>query len=429
MEGSRPPTVLVVEDEPDLASLFREILEAEGFVVLVARDGAHALSILSACTVALIVTDLMMPVMDGFDFLRVFQAGPAPRAPVIATSALCDYLPKAIELGAAEAYEKTAVFAILPQRVRALLAGRPEPRPVIAPPAAGDESGRLRAILDLRLDQPPLGDALHAFTQQVARVFEVPVCLVSIVTCDRQYWTAFCGLPDDLAEARGTPREHSFCTHAVVARAALVVQDTVLNPFFQDNPLVRERGLRFYAGVPVTARTGEVLGTLCLLDFRPRTFTHFDLELLSVLAKRVMAEIDWREQKLRPDAPFSAFRYLTCFDEALGVLGREIFLDVLRVEACRALSRSEPLTVVVLATTELEMERAARALTTVFPRGLCGRLGVARLGMAVMGTPTSEAEELARAAFDAPAVIRAAEVVPPAHTVAARLEALEASLP
>jgi GAF domain-containing protein len=62
----------------------------------------------------------------------------------------------------------------------------------------------------------------------------------------------------------------------VAARAALVVQDTLDNPFFRDNILVRAKGLRFYAGVPLISRHGEALGTLCVLDQHARTFTHKD---------------------------------------------------------------------------------------------------------------------------------------------------------
>jgi GAF domain-containing protein len=276
-----------------------------------------------------------------------------------------------------------------------LLEGRTAPIP--PPVTTSDERDRLLAVLELKLDEPAPTAAMNAFVSRVALIFDVPICLVSIVTRDRQYWHAFCGLPPDLEAARGTPRDDSFCTHAVAANAALVVQDAHENPFFVDNSIVLERGLRFYAGVPITHRFGHVLGTLCLLDTKPRSFTRFDLDLLGILAKRIAAELEWREKRSSPRTPTAAFRYLTWLDEELDVLGREAFVEALQVESLRAGERHAELALGVVAAADGQLRAIVDELRSAFPRALVGRLGWARIGVLAFGERAESIERRLRA--------------------------------
>ncbi|GEJ57877.1 response regulator [Anaeromyxobacter diazotrophicus] len=397
MSEQRKPLVLVVEDDPEIAAIETESLEAEGYTVLTARHGRHALDLLAAAEPAVIVLDLMMPEMDGLAFLREYALRPGRRAPVLAASAFDGYLATALELGAAVALAKPFDLDAFLRQVNALARGAAPDRPA-ARPIPLDEGQRLRAVLELELDRPSPTGALDAFAKRVAAIFDVPVCLVSIVLRDQQYWHAHCGLPDDLALARGTPRDDSFCTHAVVARAALVVLDTRENPFFSSNVLVRERGLRFYAGVPLVSRGGLALGTLCLLDFKPRPFTAFDLELLSVLARRVLAELEWRERHQRPGQPESAFSSLAWLDRELHVLGREAFSQALQVSSLRAAERRQALALAVLAPEPARLGETVAALKAAFPRALAGRLGPALLGVLLPDARRTDALERVRAA-------------------------------
>lgn len=378
--------VLCVEDELDIAMLTREMLEQEGMRVTLARDGAEALAQLDHLSPDVIVTDLMMPVLDGFAFLARYRERPGHHAPVVAVSAFTAYLETARSLGADAVLAKPFDIDDLVRVVRGLAKGR---RAASTTRRANpeEEARRLAAVLELALEQP-MPPEFDAFTRRVAAIFDVPICLVSIVTEDRQYWSAFCGLPEDLAKASGTPRRISFCTHAVAARAALVVQDTLENPFFRDNPLVRTRGLRFYAGVPLSDHQGNALGTLCLIGFEPRPFTHFDLELLGVLAERVSAEIEEREHDRTPTAPASAFPRLGLVDRELGIFGRRLFASIVAAQAARHADARQPLTLALLAVAPDRLEHVLRTLEGALPTAEFGRLATGRLAVVTPGLPT-----------------------------------------
>lgn len=118
------------------------------------------------------------------------------------------------------------------------------------------------------------------------------MALVSLVDSDRQWFKSRLGLA-----VCQTPREVSFCAHALSGDRALVVSDATLDPRFADNPLVTgEPGLRFYAGAPLVTGTGYVLGTLCVLDVVPRALSGLQVEHLTALARQVVSQLELRRQ-------------------------------------------------------------------------------------------------------------------------------------
>jgi CheY-like chemotaxis protein len=418
--------VLIVEDDAELAELANDVLGMEGFVAASATNGRDALALLDAgLSPAVIVCDLMMPVLDGFGFIAEHRRRPPPRAPVLAVSAFEGYLDRAESAGFAATLAKPYQLEDLVAIVKALAAGQAPPRRRGA--VRRDESMRLAEIALLALDRPAPTPALDAFAARTARVFEVSIALVSIITADRQYWHASCGLPDDLAKARGSPRDMSFCAHAVAARSALVVQDAAENPYFVDNRFVRERGLRFYAGVPLLSRSGEPLGTFCLLDWTPRAFGRIELELLAVLAQRVVAELEHRERALRPGAPSVAFRHADAWDAELDLLCRTLLEEVARLEALRASARRWPLSLAVAAVPEVDAARATVAALGALPAAHLGRLGRARLGVVAPGLDAAALRAALVGACGPRARIEATDVDRP-DSGAALLGAVEARL-
>ncbi|WP_162527306.1 GAF domain-containing protein [Sphingomonas solaris] len=149
-----------------------------------------------------------------------------------------------------------------------------------------DEAARLGALHALGLLDTPPEERFDRLTRLAAALFRVPVAVISLVDADRQWFKSTTGT--DLCE---TPRESSFCAHAVAARAMLVVPDTFADTRFRDNPLVTaDPRIRFYAGAPIHAPDGQPIGTLCILDTRPRDLSEAERGQLSDLAATVEAE-------------------------------------------------------------------------------------------------------------------------------------------
>lgn len=127
------------------------------------------------------------------------------------------------------------------------------------------ESRRLTVLRELAILDAPPDERLDVVTAYCRSRFGVAIALVSLVDEGRQWFASRQGM-----ELRETARELSFCAHAVASAAALVVPDATQDPRFADNPLVTgPPGIRFYAGAPVRVR-GATLGTVCLIDARPR---------------------------------------------------------------------------------------------------------------------------------------------------------------
>jgi len=146
------PLVLLVEDNPDITTLETHCLEAEGYTVVSARDGRHALALLEVVRPAVIVCDMMMPEMDGLAFLRTLATRPGPQPPVLAVSAFDSFLPAAVELGAAATLRKPFTVDAFVGSVHAVARGAAAPPSPRAVPL--DERQRLLAVLELHLDEP-----------------------------------------------------------------------------------------------------------------------------------------------------------------------------------------------------------------------------------------------------------------------------------
>lgn len=161
-----------------------------------------------------------------------------------------------------------------------------------APALPDNEAERLAALYALLiLDTPPEQrfDKIVAFA---ANEFDVPIALISLIDRERQWFKANVGLP-----ACETARDISFCGHAILQPEVMVVPDALLDERFADNPLVTgETGIRFYAGAPLILPSGAALGTLCLIDRRPRTLDAMELGILATLRDLAVLEISRAEE-------------------------------------------------------------------------------------------------------------------------------------
>jgi diguanylate cyclase (GGDEF)-like protein/PAS domain S-box-containing protein len=150
------------------------------------------------------------------------------------------------------------------------------------------EEERIKALHRLDVLDTPREDRFDRFTRLAAASFGVPIALVSLVDTDRQWFKSCVGL-----ELPGSPRSVAFCSHAVALDDLLVVPDTHLDERFAANPLVTgEPGIRFYAGQPVRSLDGQPLGTLCIIDTRPRELDDAGRRMLRDLAQLVQEELN-----------------------------------------------------------------------------------------------------------------------------------------
>ncbi len=158
---------------------------------------------------------------------------------------------------------------------------------MIPPRIPSDEALRLQILRSLNILDTPADENFERLTRIAKRLFQVPMALVSLVDENRQWFKSKQGL--DTSE---TPRNISFCGHAILHDDIFVVENALIDARFSDNPLVvGEPKIRFYAGYPLQAPNGAKLGTLCLKDRVPRTLSKEDRELLRDLGAMAEREI------------------------------------------------------------------------------------------------------------------------------------------
>jgi len=154
------------------------------------------------------------------------------------------------------------------------------------PPIPANEQERLALLYQMLLLDTPPEERLDKIVEFAASEFNVPICLISLVDSNRQWFKARIGI--DVCE---TSRDISFCAHALQGEDILLVPDARLDARFHDNPLVTGAPhIRFYAGAPL-AKDGLVIGTLCLIDTRPRTLDAVELSILKSLRELAMIEL------------------------------------------------------------------------------------------------------------------------------------------
>lgn len=139
-----------------------------------------------------------------------------------------------------------------------------------------DETTRLLSLHSLRILDSAPEERFDRVTGMAKRLFDVEICLVSLVDSDRQWFKSKQGL-----DACETSREISFCGHAILHEQVFIIEDARLDERFADNPLVKgDPNIRFYAGCPVHAPDGHRIGTLCLIDQAPRSLSDSEVQTL-----------------------------------------------------------------------------------------------------------------------------------------------------
>ena len=159
-------------------------------------------------------------------------------------------------------------------------------------PLLPEESARLAELDAFRILDTLPEDSYDDITRLASQICDTPIALISLVDSERQWFKSRVGLVTSV-----TSRDDAFCAHAIAkSHEMMVVPDATVDDRFADNALVLdEPGIRFYAGAALVTESGHAIGTLCVMDRKPRLLTADQRRALQALARQVMAQLSLRQ--------------------------------------------------------------------------------------------------------------------------------------
>jgi len=167
----------------------------------------------------------------------------------------------------------------------------------VIPGRQADEIHRLEALHQYGILDTSREAEFDDLTRLAAYICEAPIAVVNFVDTDRQWFKSEIGL--GVSE---TSRDISICTHAIRQKDIFIIPDLAKDERFARNPLITGKPfIRFYAGVPLTTADGHALGTICVLDTRPRELDEPRKAALHSLARQVMALLELRRSIQQKD--------------------------------------------------------------------------------------------------------------------------------
>lgn len=178
------------------------------------------------------------------------------------------------------------------------VANLPDRRPGQTYPVPRNEAERLEALRLARILDTAAEKAFDDLVQMAAAVCETPIAVVSLVDESRQWFKAKVGI-----EAQETSRDVAFCAHAIMGKDVMVVGDATKDPRFAHNPLVTGNpNIRFYAGAPIVLEGDAAIGTVCVIDRKPRELTPMQQNALTVIQRMAGHLIELRRARLDLEA-------------------------------------------------------------------------------------------------------------------------------
>ncbi|MDB4304243.1 GAF domain-containing protein, partial [Desulfosarcina sp.] len=161
-------------------------------------------------------------------------------------------------------------------------------------PIPDNEKERLKSLKSYDILDTPDEEDFNEITRLAARIAKSPIGLISLIDEERQWFKSKVGL-----NVKETPRNISFCQHAIMQDDIYEIPNALKNELFLNNPLVKGNpDIRFYAGVPLIDPKGFHLGTLCVIDTKPKKLSLEQKEVLKLLAKAVVNHLNLRKHKI-----------------------------------------------------------------------------------------------------------------------------------
>lgn len=193
-----------------------------------------------------------------------------------------------------------------------------------------DEPGRQCALNRLNVVDSNAEAPFERIVDLVKTTLRAPICAVSFIDHDRQWFKAYRGLSVDQ-----TSRDIAFCDHAIRADEPFIVEDATRDPRFANNPLVLcDPFIRAYLGIPLKMPDGYIVGTLCVIFQEPKVFTEHEIVILKSFANLVIGELE--------------LRTVASTDGLTKLLARKAWRDRVEAEIDRAMRHSAPLSILML---------------------------------------------------------------------------------
>ncbi|MBI2920236.1 MAG: diguanylate cyclase [Planctomycetes bacterium] len=299
------PYCLIAQTDLRLAARCRRVAASEWLEPICTRDGAGALRLLKERGAPLVlIADVSLPRVDGLALVREFRriAGGAP-APALVTAASAG-LRSAVrehagELGVTAVFPWSAPIAQFTEAISRAMDGA-SAGPGEEPARLAEESTRRERQRLIRVERLglagglPHDELLEPLVAEAMKAFGAAMGMVSVPLQDSVWFRAQRGMEAAMEESREAMRSWPFCREVVEGGEPLVVPDAAAHPLFARHALVTEGHVRGYAGVPVVAASGEVLGALAIADTKPLEIGPEELDVLAGLARRAAGELEAR---------------------------------------------------------------------------------------------------------------------------------------
>jgi len=159
-------------------------------------------------------------------------------------------------------------------------------------PIPKNEDKRRQILADYKIMDSLPEQAYDDLTKLASVICNTPIALITLLDDKRQWFKANIGL-----DVNETPRSQAFCAHAIMdTNEVMIVEDATADERFASNPLVTANpNIRFYAGAPLVTPTGEALGTICVIDRKPRKITQTQMEALQILSREIIVQLELRK--------------------------------------------------------------------------------------------------------------------------------------
>ncbi|WP_151722747.1 GAF domain-containing sensor histidine kinase [Acinetobacter ursingii] len=201
-----------------------------------------------------------------------------------------------------------------------------------------NELGRMHALNEYQILDTMAEQCLDDLVLLASKICEAPVSIISLIDESRSWFKSSYGVPRGEVE-----RKYSICSHAILQQDIVIIEDTLLDERFHDNPTVKsDLGIRFYEGAPLKTYDGFNLGTLCVLDSKPRQLTSDQCQALAVLAAQVVQQFELRKSNFEIQQKNKELEYLNASkDKFFSIIAHDLrapfhgilgFSDVLETE-------------------------------------------------------------------------------------------------